>query len=317
MIELFRVAIFTTARATRPPDCCRDGAVPAQPRRIQHHLSEEPPPATSSSAADVAGAVYLVQYRHPIAGGALRSRARRGRRAGPVEPELCRRHAPWLHDVYCGEGGLLPASSTTNGWRSASQERRLSRRRRACPSVSDEMMRDIIFTRAGGVVDEARLRQGGRGERRRRRRDAQAKGVAYTLRGVEIPTVPIHDVEPCFGALEDFILKRCPAYGFGARAQQCRMRRARQYWPHPAQGHGVSRCRRARASASCSRRGWRPDHPEVLRRFALQAMREGRLVQAINRLEKLLAEHPYFSGGLCASVPGLRRGRPAGARDRS
>ncbi len=46
----------------------------------------------------------------------------------------------------------------------------------------------------------------------------------------------------------------------------------------------------------------RPITPEVLRRFALRAIREGHVSRGIARLEDLVSRHPYFAGGYADSA---------------
>lgn len=268
-----------------PADCCR--TVPCLRRGAFNYIYQKSHDRDFKLAADVAGAVYLVQYRHPIAEALSDRELDVADMVGRPSVAYRRSHAgfmTWLaakaiyyrkfHDKWM-------ANRLRNGVYLDYAE--LSAR-------PDEMMRDII-TRAGGVVDEARLvkaveESGGvvGGTRR--------KGVAYTPR-VNSDS-PYYD-EALFGALEDFILKRCPAYGF-ARELNGSYEESALYglillkdMNEPLPKGENKRFMLASRLA--------PDHPEVLRRFALRAMREGRLVQAINRLEKMLAEHPYFSGG--------------------
>jgi tetratricopeptide (TPR) repeat protein len=266
-----------------PADCCH--TVPCLRRGAFNYIYQKSHDRNFKLPSDVAGAVYLVQYRHPIA-EALSDREL-DMADVPGRPSLAYRRTrsgfmTWLaakavyyrkfHDKWM-------AQRVQNGVYLDYAE--LSKR-------PDEMMRDII-TRAGATIDEARLvkaveESGGVVGGMRR------KGVAYTPR-VNSDS-PYYDAE-LLGALEDFVLKRCPAYGF-ARELDVPYEESALYGlillKDPAEPLPKGESKRFLFAARLA-----PDHPEVLRRFALRGMREGRVVQAINRLEKLIAEHPYFA----------------------
>jgi hypothetical protein len=103
------------------------------------------------------------------------------------------------------------------------------------------------------------------------------------------------------GALEAWILERCPKYGF-SRELSGDYRASELYGlillkdqkePLPE-----NETRRLRAAANLA-----PDHPEILRRFAVRMIREGKVQQGVTRLEKVIARYPYFAPAYDALFP--------------
>lgn len=265
-----------------PTNCCRQA--PCTRRGAFRYIYQKSHDRNFKLPADIADALYLVQYRHPVA-EALSDREL-DMRDTPGRPSLNWRRTR--------ESFMMWLAAKAAYYRKFHDKWMVRRPQNAVyldyvdlSTRPDEMMREIV-TRSGAALDEARLVQsveesggvlGG----------ARKKGVAYTPR-VNADS-PFYDAE-LLGVFEDFILKRCPAYGF-ARELEGSYEGSALYGlillrdldePLPK-----GETKRFPVAARLA-----PDHPEVLRRFALRALREGRAVPAIKRMEKLLADHPFF-----------------------
>jgi hypothetical protein len=149
------------------------------------------------------------------------------------------------------------------------------------------VMTDII-RRAGAELDEPRLADcvdRVRGPR-------AADGAAYKPR--VISDSPHFDAE-LLGAFEAWVLARCPAFKFsreltgsyeGSEIYALILLRD-QNEPLP---NGVTK--RFKLASSIA-----PDHPEIQRRLALRAIRDGQTSKGVKRLQTLLERHPFFAAG--------------------
>jgi tetratricopeptide (TPR) repeat protein len=140
-----------------------------------------------------------------------------------------------------------------------------------------------IVERTTGAADEARL------DAVIEKTRAPRSNAAFKPRVAE--DSPYFDAE-LLAPFEAWILEHCPRYNFpsqlgGSFADSelyglILLRDATQ----PLPGGETKRFKAAAALA--------PDHPEVQRRLAGRALKEGRVDQAMHRLEKLIAAYPYF-----------------------
>jgi hypothetical protein len=277
--DLYYCETYTPANCCKSVPCTKRGGFRYIYQKSHDRLFKLPP--------DISDALYLIQYRHPVP-EALSDReldikdtlgrpslSYRASRAG---------FTTWLaakavyyrkfHDKWLAR--RLPNAVYLDYAQFAAQP--------------DEMMREII-TRSGMELDEARLarvieKKGGK------LGGARKDGVVYKPR-VNADS-PFYDAE-LLGALEDFVLKRCPAYGFSRELSG-------SYEESELYGMILLRDTDEPLPKGETKRfkvasGYAPDHPEVLRRFALRAIREGHVSRGIARLEDLVSRHPYFAGG--------------------
>ncbi|MBV9991201.1 MAG: hypothetical protein JOZ72_07890 [Alphaproteobacteria bacterium] len=235
--------------------------------------------------ADVADALYLIQYRHPVP-EALSDReldikdtlgrpslGYRRTRAGFMQWLAAKAvYYRRFHDKWMAK--RLPNALYLD-------YAQLSKR-------PGEIMREIL-TRSGAAVDEARLKQvversgGSRG------------GGSETYKPRVVSDSPYFDAE-LLGALEDFVLKRCPAYGFSRElggsyedsALYGLILLKDQNEPLPGGGEG----KRFKIAAKLA-----PDHPEVRRRNIVRMLRENHVTQALKRAEALVADEPLYAPG--------------------
>jgi len=268
-----------------PVNCCK--TVPCIKRGGFRYIYQKSHDRDFKLPPDIAEALYLIQYRHPVPEALSDRELDIKDRLGRPSVSYRRTRAgftTWLaakasyyrkfHDKWMAN--RLPNAVYLDYAELAAQP--------------DEMMRTII-TRCGKELDEARIAQvveknGGR------RGGARKDGVVYKPR-VNTDS-PFYDAE-LLGALEDFVLKRCPAYGF-ARELTGSYEESALYGmillkdlnePLPK-----GETKRFKVAAK-----YAPDHPEVLRRLALRTMRDGHVAKGIARLEDLLSRHPYFGDG--------------------
>jgi tetratricopeptide (TPR) repeat protein len=150
-----------------------------------------------------------------------------------------------------------------------------------------ETMRTIIRG-AGAAVDEAHLddiveRAGG--VRAGTGRNAQS------FKPRVASDSPYYDAE-LLGALEDYVLKRCPAYEFPRElngtyedsALYAMLLLKDQKEPLPK-----GETKRLKFVAEIA-----PEHPEVQRRLAQRMIREGKPAKGIEKLEIVIDRHPFF-----------------------
>jgi tetratricopeptide (TPR) repeat protein len=265
-----------------PANCCRQ--VPCTQRGAFRYIYQKSHDRQFKVPADIAEALYLVQYRHPVA-EALSDREL-DLKDMPGRPSLSWRRTR--------ESYMMWLAAKAAYYRKFHDKWMVQRPQNAvyldyvdlagCP---DDMMREII-EKSGAELDEARLT----------RTVEDNGGVVGGTRKKRVPFTPrVNTDSPHYdaellGVLEDFILKRCPAYGFSRELEG-------SYEESALYGLILLRdldeplpkgeTKRFPVAARLA-----PDHPEILRRLALRALREGRAVPAIKRLEKLLVQHPYF-----------------------
>jgi hypothetical protein len=149
------------------------------------------------------------------------------------------------------------------------------------------LMKEIL-RRAGADLDEQRVSD----VVDRVRAPRSADGAAFKPR--VISDSPYFDAE-LLGALEAWVLERCPAYNF-ARELSGSYEESEVYAmillkdqnePLPK-----GETKRFKAAARLA-----PDHPEIQRRLALRTIREGHVARGIERLGALLERHRYFAAG--------------------
>jgi tetratricopeptide (TPR) repeat protein len=269
-----------------PPSCCK--TIPCTSRG-QHVVSyQKNHDRDLTVPQNIEGALYIVQYRHPVpealSDRELDLRDGAGRRSVhyrrthsyylwwlAIKAVYYRRfHDKWLarrhpHAVYLNYDDLVrdPASA----------------------------LRSIIGV-VSGSVDEARL-SGTIDQSSMTRVSAGRLGTGAGRFSPRVVEKSEHFDPDLLGAFEAYIIERCPAYGF---AQQL----SGNFEGSPLQGlillndedEPIPGKAQDRLSAAAE---LAPDHPEIQLRLANNEWRGGSAVKAMDQLEKLLHDHPFFT----------------------
>lgn len=265
------------------PNCCKQA--PCTRRGSFNYIFQKSHDRDFKLPADVADALYLIQYRHPVpealSDRELDIKDTLGR------PSLAYRRTrngfmQWLaakavyyrrfHDKWMAQ--RLPNALYLD-------YAQLSAR----PA---ETLREIV-TRSGAAPDEMHIK------RIVERAGGSRGGGAETYKPRVNSDSPFFD-EELLGQLEDFVLKRCPAYGFAREMNGSYEESALyglillkdQHEPLPDGGEG----KRFKIASKLA-----PDHPEVRRRNIVRMLRENRVDQALKRAEVLVADEPLFAPG--------------------
>lgn len=275
--DLYYCEYYTLANCCKQVPCTRRGQFSTIYQKSHDRDFKLP--------ADVAEALYLIQYRHPVP-EALSDReldikdtlgrpslAYRRTRAGFMQWLAAKAvYYRRFHDKWMAR--RLPNALYLD-------YAQLSKR-------PGEIMREIL-TRSDAVIDEARLgkvveRSGG-----------SRGGGSETYKPRVVSDSPFFDAE-LLGALEDFVLKRCPSYGFSRELSGSYEDSALyglillkdQNEPLPGGGEG----KRFKIASKLA-----PDHPEVRRRNIVRMLRENHVTQALKRAEALVVDEPLYAPG--------------------
>jgi hypothetical protein len=265
------------------PSCCR--ALPCTRRGAHKVIYQKSHDRDFKLASDVAEALYLIQYRHPVP-EALSDREL-DLQDGLGRPSLIYRrtragYLNWLagkaiyyrrfHDKW-----IVPKLSNAIYL--------------DYPALAAEPKRflKMIVEQTTGAADDARL-----DEAIDKSRSPHSKA---SFKPRVISESPYFDSD-LLGALESWILERCPQYGFSPELNG-------SYQDSPLYGlillkdasEALPKGAKKRLMAAAERA---PDHPEVKRRLAIRTIREGRVAQGMSQLETLIASEPYFAGGYTA-----------------
>jgi hypothetical protein len=268
-----------------PANCCK--SVPCAKRGDFRYIYQKSHDRDFKLPPDIAEALYLIQYRHPVpealSDRELDIKDRLGR------PSLNYRRTRAGFTTWLAAKAVY-YRKFHDKWLAKKLPNAIYLDYAQFIARPDAMMREIV-TRSGMELDEARLVQvveknGGR------LGGAQEDGVAYKPR-VNTES-PFYDAE-LLGALEDFVLKRCPAYGFSRELSG-------SYEESELYGMILLRDMNEPLPKGETKRfkvasRYAPEHPEVLRRLALRTIRDGHVAKGIGRLEDLVSRHPYFAGG--------------------
>jgi hypothetical protein len=265
------------------PSCCKHA--PCTRRGPFSYIYQKSHDRDFTLPADVAEALYLIQYRHPVP-EALSDREL-DLKDSIGRPSLSFRRTRAGYMMWLAAKALY-YRRFHDKWMAKRLPNALYLDYPELAAKPMETMRAIL-ARAGADLDETKLTRVVNANSKPR---AAAGGEAFKPRVVS--DSPHFDAE-LLGALEAWILERCPAYGFSSElggsyeeSELYGMILLRdQQEPLP---RGESK--RFKAAAK-----YAPDHPEVQRRLALRALREGHTKQGLTRLEKLLAAHPFFGPG--------------------
>jgi hypothetical protein len=266
------------------PNCCRQ--TPCKRRGRFNVIYQKSHDRDLALPSNIERALYIVQYRHPVP-EALSDRElelvdKLGRTNLPYRRSRAG-YMSWLaakaiyyrkfHDKWIAK--KLPNAVYLDYARLA-----------ASPL---EAVREIV-ERAELAADPQRLAatvdDGRAGDK------AGAPAAAFKPR--VIADSPYFDAE-LLGAFEDWVLERCPAFGF-KRELEGSYRDSALYGLILLRDHNEplpeGETKRFKVASS-----YAPDHPDIVRRAAARAIKEGRAAQAVQRLEKLLHKHPYYGPG--------------------
>lgn len=260
--------------------CCRE--VPCTRRGRFKYIYQKSHDRDFKLAADVADALYLIQYRHPVP-EALSDREL------DIKDTIGR---PSLNFRRTRDGFTQWLASKAIYYRKFHDKWMAERIPNAVyldydalAAQPEERMREIA-SRIGARIEDERL-----GEIVERSGGKRGGGAEAYKRRVASES-PFYDAE-LLGAFEDYVLRRCPAYGFKRELKG-------SYKDSPLYGLILLKDQSEPLPAGETKRfkvaaRVAPDHPEILRRHALRMMREGQVVKAIPRLEDLIERHPFFA----------------------
>ncbi|HTT99478.1 MAG TPA: hypothetical protein VMF58_15630 [Rhizomicrobium sp.] len=262
------------------PSCCR--AVPCTRRGAHRVIYQKSHDRDFKLPADVSDALYLIQYRHPV-------------------PEALSDRELDLQDGF-GRPSLA-YRSTLFGYQNWLAGKAIYYRRFhdkwIAPKFSNAVYLDYadlaadpkrhlktIVERTTGAADGARLDAA--------IEKSRSPKSSSSFKPRVISESPYFDAA-LLGALESWILERCPLYGFSPELNG-------SYADSPVYGlillkdasEPLPKGEKKRFMVAAE---LAPEHPEVKRRFAVKAMREGRTADGMNRFEQLILGNPYFSGG--------------------
>ncbi|HWA89243.1 MAG TPA: hypothetical protein VG889_04365 [Rhizomicrobium sp.] len=264
-------------------NCCR--AVPCTRRGRYSFIYQKSHDRDFQLPATVADALYLIQYRHPVP-EALSDREL------DIKDSLGRPSLSF-RKTRAGFTTWLAAKAIYyrkfhDKWMAKRIPNAIYLDYASLTADPHAMMRAIVRG-AGAEVDEAHLddiveRSGGS-------RAGTGKN-AQSFKPRVASDSPFYDAE-LLGALEDYVLKRCPAYEFPRElggnyetsALYAMLLLKDQKEPLPK-----GETKRFQFAARLA-----PDHPEIQRRLAQRLIREDKAVKGIEKLEILIDRHPFFA----------------------
>lgn len=269
-------------------DCCK--AVPCTRGGDRKFVFQKSHDRDFALPGDIADALYLIQYRHPVpealSDRELELKGTLGR------PNLNFRR------TRAGYSNWLAAKAV---YYRKFHEKWLAKRlaNAVYLDYADLVANPLdalkpVVERIAGCVDEARLADIVEMTRSSRASVARKDAQEQPFRPRVIADSPHFDAE-LLGAFEAWVLERCPGYDFARELSgsyensavyaMILLRDANEPLPKGETKRFMAAAKRA------------PDHPEILRRLALKSIRDGHVAQGISGLEDLLVRHPYFAAG--------------------
>ena len=271
-----------------PPNCCRQ--IPCTRRGRQTINFQKSHDRDHDVPSDVPDAQYIIQYRHPVP-EALSDRELDlndafGRRS-IVHRRSREYFMQWLSEK------AIYYRKFHDRWMAKRLPNALYLDYEELSNDPAGVMRKIIKI-AYGSVDEPRLVQ-----HVEQITGTRVSAPFMNLEATAFKPRVVQDSkyfdEDLLGAMEDYILTRCPHYGFQRLLKG-------SYQNHPLYGLIVMRDsdeplpagekNRLNAAAKLN-----PDHPEILGRIAQRTLRKGDVQDAIKLLHELLERYPYYSAG--------------------
>lgn len=261
------------------PSCCK--TVPCT-RRGQHKIIyQKSHDRDFKLPADVSDALYLIQYRHPVpealSDRELELQEKLGR-ASLAYRRTRAGYANWLAKkaVYY--------SRFHNKWIANRVPNAIYLDYAELAADAKSFLKTIV-ERTTGAADDARLDQ----VIEKTRLPRSKSSASFKPRVVE--DSPYFDAE-LLAPFEAWVLEHCPSFNFTSQLNGSYagselyglilLRDTTQ--PLPS-----GETKRFKVAAELA-----PHHPEIQKRLAGRALKEGRIPQALKKLEKIIAEHPYF-----------------------
>ncbi|MEI9930865.1 MAG: hypothetical protein WDM89_10025 [Rhizomicrobium sp.] len=262
------------------PSCCRSAPCT---RRGQHKIIyQKSHDRDFALPADISDALYLIQYRHPVP-EALSDRELELQETLGRVPLAYRQtresYVNWL------AGKAVYYRKFHDKWIANKLPNAMYLDYNALAGDPATLLEEIIG-RTTGLADAQRLNAVVEKNRSPRSKTGFKPRVSEDS--------PYFDKD-LLGAFEAWVLERCPRFGFapeigGSYAGSellglILLRDAEEPLPK-------GETKRLKATATLA-----PGHPEVLRRLAARAFREGRVPEAVKRSLKLIVAHPYYPSG--------------------
>jgi tetratricopeptide (TPR) repeat protein len=260
-----------------PTNCCK--SVPCTRRGEHRILYQKSHDRDFSLAASVQEALYLIQYRQPVP-EALSDREL-DLKGDPGRLRLAYRktHAGYLNWLA---NKAIYYRKFHDKWIAGKLSNAIYLDYAELVADPKIFLRDIV-ERATGDADDARL-DAAIDKTRSPRSNAPFKPRI-------ISDSPYFDAQ-MLGAFEAWVLERCPLFNFPSELQSS-YAGSELYGlillkdstePLPA-----GETKRVKAAAKLA-----PDHPEIQRRLARRAIKEGHIGQGVKKLEKVIAANPHF-----------------------
>lgn len=268
------------------PTCCR--SVPCTRRGGHSFIYQKSHDRDFALPADVADALYLIQYRHPVPEALSDRELELKDTIGRPSISFRRTRAGYL---WWLAGKAIYYRKFHDKWIARKLPNALYLDYVDLAANPASLLRQIV-ERASGTADQARVDRIVDKLSRPRAGLTGSDKSTQAFKPRVISDSPYFDAD-LLGAFESWVLEHCPHYGFsrelsggyqGSELYGLILLRD-QKEPLPA-----GETKRLRAAAKLA-----PDHPEIGRRIAQRMIREGKPAQGVARLEKLIARHPYFA----------------------
>jgi hypothetical protein len=267
------------------PSCCK--SVPCTRRGRHRYIYQKSHDRDFKLPGDIADALYLIQYRHPVPEALSDRELELQDRLGRPNLSYRRTHAGYVSWLT---GKALYYRKFHNKWIARKMPNAIYLDYPDLSANPKELMAEIV-RRAGGIADVARISDVV--DKVRAPRTAE-DGSVQAFKPRVISDSPYFDAG-LLGAFEAWVLERCPAFNF-SRELTGSYEESEMYAlillkdsnePLPK-----GETKRLKVAAKLA-----PDHPEIHRRLAMKAIREGHVANGIARLETLLGQHPFFGAG--------------------
>lgn len=272
--DLYYCEYYTLANCCKTVPCTRRGAF--------RYIYQKSHDRDFKLPADVAEALYLIQYRHPVPEALSDRELDLKDQLGRPSLNYRRTRAGFIQWLA---GKALYYRRFHDKWMANRLSNALYLDYNTLSGDAAGSMRAII-DRAGARLDAQRL------ENVVQRFGGSRSGANQTFKPRVNTDSPYFDAD-LLGALEDYVLKRCPAFGFSREL-------GGSYLESPIYALILLRDANEPLPPGESKRfkyisQIAPDHPEVLRRNANRTLREKNPAQGIKQLGKLIEQHPYFA----------------------
>jgi hypothetical protein len=272
-----------------PPGCCK--SVPCTMRGNYRVIFQKSHDRELKLPNDIADALYLVQYRHPVP-EALSDRELE-LRDGLGRRNLSYRRARENYAYWLANKAIY-YRKFHDKWMVRRTENAVYMDYPELSESPESMLRPII-TWATGSVDEARLKQViGQASATRVSvpHSADSKAETKVFKPRVIRDSPYFD-EELLGAYESWILERTPGFKYShelSGSYATSMVYGLILLNDPDEPLPEGEPNRFEAAAARA-----PNHPEIQRRIVQRQIKDGDTAAAVKRLEAMIAHSPFFS----------------------